>query len=149
MASVVLTEVQFNALLGRLGGAGMDGFRRKRRLDPKHMKLNDFSGNHGDWSDWAFAFRRAVRGEDVEVYDLLEKVERATADFDESFLNEFTENGDVSRVSGELYDILCTVAKGEALSLIRTIEECQGFRAWHKLYLKYNPKTGEGHQVDE
>jgi hypothetical protein len=141
MASVVLTEDQFQALLRSLGSnVTMSGFKKKR-LDPKHMKLNDFSGMHADWSDWAFSFRRAIRGADVEVYDLMEKVERATADFDEQSLNEFTENGDVGRVSGELYDILCTVLKGEALSLIRTIDECQGFRAWHKLYIKYNPKT--------
>ena len=44
-------------------------------------------------------------------------------------------------LSGEIYDIMCQVCRGEALTVIRNVEECRGGRAWQKLYKKYNPKT--------
>ena len=103
MAGFTLTEEQFSMLLGRLGSGVPSGGRQ--RLNPRYMKLNDFNGSQTDWSDWSFGFKRAIRGADLETFELMERVERATTDFDEANLNEFAENGDVSRVSGELYDV--------------------------------------------
>ena len=71
----------------------------------------------------------------------MEKVERASADFEEDELNQFAENGDVSKISGELYDLLCTVVKDEAMTVVRSEDEFRGFRAWYKLHTKYNPRT--------
>ena len=68
----------------------------------------------------------------MEVFEILERFERATSDFDEEYLNEFAENGDVSKISGELYDVLSTVVQDEAMTLVRSVDELQGFRAWHK-----------------
>ena len=47
----------------------------------------------------------------------------------------------VDKLSGELFDILCTVCKSEALSIVRSEEGMQGFQTWHKLHLSYNPRT--------
>ena len=105
------------------------------------MKLNDFNGSQADWNDWSFGFKRAIRTADLETFEIMERVERANADFDEDELNQFTENGDVSRISGELYDLLCTVVKDEAMSIIRSVDELCGFKAWYKLHTKYNPRA--------
>ena len=102
----------------------------KQRLNPRWMKLNDFNGNQSEWSDWAFGFKRAIRGADLEVFEIMEKVERANSDFEEDELNQFAENGDVSKISGELYDLLCTVVKDEAMTVVRSEDEFRGFRAW-------------------
>ena len=141
--AVMLSEDQFNAMMARIAtaGGGGGGHHSRKKLETKYMKLNDFDGDPANWSDWVFAFKRTVRSADKETYDLMEKVERATSDFDEAALNSFVESGDVSGVSGELYDVLCTVMKGDALTMLKSVEDCEGFKAWHKIWTKYNPKT--------
>ena len=137
-----MTEDQFTALMGRLaGGGGVVGGGSRNRLNPRWMKLNDFNGSQAEWNDWSLGFKRAVRTADVETFEIMERVERANEDFDEEALNQFATNGDVSRVSGELYDLLCTVVKDEAMSLVRSVDEFRGFKAWYKLHMKYNPRT--------
>jgi hypothetical protein len=84
-----------------------------------------------------------VRATDVECYNLTEKVEKVNEDFHQSTLNPFSENGDVTGVSSELCDVLCTTVKGEALMLLESVEEFNGFLAWSKLYYRYNPWPGE------
>jgi hypothetical protein len=105
------------------------------------MKSENFGGGQNEWIDWAFNFKRMIRIMDVECYELMEKVERVAGDFNEDALNEFTESGDVSGISGELYDLLCTTVKGDALLVLKSVEEFKGFVAWSKLFGKYNPRT--------
>ena len=64
--------------------------------------------------------QRAIRGADLEVFEIMQKVERANPDFEEDELNQFAENGNVSEISGELYDLLCTVVKDEAMTVVRS-----------------------------
>ena len=139
MAGFTLTEEQFLMFMGRLGERVPAG--SKQRLNPRWMKLNDFNCNQSEWSDWAFGFKRAIRGADLEVFEIMEKVERANSDFEEDELNQFAENGDVSKISGELYELLCTVVKDEAMTVVRSADEFRGFRAWYKLHIKYNQRT--------
>ena len=47
----------------------------------------------------------------------------------------------VSKLSAELCDVLCQVVSGEAMTILRSVEDCRGFVAWQKLYQKFNPKT--------
>jgi hypothetical protein len=44
-------------------------------------------------------------------------------------------------ISSELYDLLCTVVKGEGWTILKSVEEFYGFKAWQKLQSKYNPRT--------
>jgi hypothetical protein len=140
--AVMLSAEQFEALIGRLtfAGGGGAGSRRKR-LDMKHTKVGEFSGSQSDWADWSFAFKRAIRMADLECYELMEKVQKATGDFDETLLNQYVESGDVSGISSELYDLLCTVVKGDGLLILKSVEEFNGFQAWNKLHSKFNPRT--------
>ena len=48
---------------------------------------------------------------------------------------------DMKKRSVELYDVLCRQCSGEALVIIKSVDDMQGIRAWQKLYGKYNPKT--------
>ena len=112
-----MTEEQFALLMGRLAERVPAG--SKQWLNARWMKLNDFNGNQSEWSDWAFGFKRAIRGANFEVFEIMEKVERADADFEEYELNQFAENGDVSKISGELCDLLCAVVKDEAMTVVR------------------------------
>ena len=136
MAGFTLTEEQLEMLRGRLGERVPAG--SKQWLNWRWMTLKDFNGNQSEWSDWAFGFKRAIRG---EIFEIMEKVERANADFEEDELNQFAEHGDVSKISGVLYDLLCTVVNDEAMTVVRSEDEFRGFRAWYKLHMKYNPRT--------
>ena len=49
----------------------------------------------------------------------------------------------VSKFSAELYDVLCQVVSGEAMTILRSVEDCRGFVAWQKLRHKLNPKKGD------
>jgi hypothetical protein len=141
--AVMLSEEQFAALLARMtatGGGGGGGGRR-RRLDFKYLKIDTLNGEPSGWGDWAFAFRRAVRTVDLQCFTLMDKVEKVSEDFQESDLNRFCENGDVTGISSELYDMLCTTVKGEALMLLKSVDEYNGFVAWSKLHQRYNPRT--------
>jgi hypothetical protein len=132
------------ASLQIVGKGGGGGGRRGKRLDTRYAKVAEFGGGMAEWSDWAFSFKRAIRLMDVECHHIMEKVEKVNptvTDFDERLLNDYVENGDCSAISGELYDLLCTVVKGEALMILKGVDEYQGFKAWSKLYAKYNPKT--------
>jgi hypothetical protein len=62
-------------------------------------------------------------------------VETMTKEVDSSDLNV-----DQDEMSGELYDLLCQHCTGEALSVIRGVDDMQGIKTWQRLFKKYNPK---------
>ena len=70
----------------------------------------------------------------------MEQVEKEIGDFDECEVAAQRDLEDVNRYSGELYDIICQACSGDALSIIRTVEDFKGFTAWHKLRKKFNPR---------
>ncbi len=115
--------------------------RSGRRLDLKFMRVHDFEGQPERWPDWVFGFKRAVRAASKEAYDILDEVERSTVDVDEVDLEVKHVDVNVEKLSGELYDILCQVCTGEAMSVIRAVDDCKGFLAWQKLHKKCNPRT--------
>ena len=43
--------------------------------------------------------------------------------------------------SAELYDILCQHCMGDALRIVRSVDDMCGIEAWQKLFKKYNPRT--------
>ena len=48
---------------------------------------------------------------------------------------------DLVRYSAEIFDVLCQAVSGEALQVIRTVDDMEGFEAWQKLVGKYSPKS--------
>ena len=96
------------------------------------MKLNDFHGNLNGAIGF-FWFKRAIQRADFEVFKIMEKVESANSDFEEDEMNQFAENGDVSR---ELYDLMCTVVN-EATTVVRSED---GSVHGTSSTFKYNPK---------
>ena len=48
---------------------------------------------------------------------------------------------DVHAYSAELYDALCQACSGDALAVIRTVDDMKGFEAWAKLFRKFSPRT--------
>ena len=149
LAMVSMTDDQFQALLNRMGPAvpmrpptGMNrGY--EKTMNPRYMKLHDFDGNASSWGDWAFGFRRAVRSTSVEAYHIMDDVEKVPTELDEKDPGGHRPavDVDVDKLSAELHDILCQCVSGEAMAIVRSVDDFQGFKAWQKLHRKYNPRT--------
>jgi hypothetical protein len=130
---------QFNAFMAMMtksvggGGGGDSG----GKLIAKYVHINTFGGKVEDWEDWSFTFKRTVRSMSQRAFDCIELAESS---IDDVTSDDLTDDLDKKR-SGELYDILCQNCAGEAMSLIKSVTDMEGFRAWQVLYRKYNPKT--------
>ncbi len=37
----------------------------------------------------------------------------------------------MARLSAELYHVLCQAVSGEAMAVVRSVEDCKGFVAWY------------------
>ena len=121
-------------------GLGPHG-RARKLIDTRFVKIPFFPGEGKDYEDWSFAFKRAMRAANRTTYDILATVEKAGLEIgDEELAEQFAEE-DVQGHSAEIYDVLCQYVGGEALQLVRTVDDMEGFRAWSKLYRKYAPKT--------
>ena len=47
----------------------------------------------------------------------------------------------VTKVAGELYDLLCLCLKGDSLILVQGVASMNGFEAWGRLFRRFNPVT--------
>lgn len=143
-----MSQEQFEVLLERLGGGAAampvggrgSGGAGKPTLVVKHMRLQQFDGSAAAWGDWAFGLKRAARTQSREVYQILEEVEKRT-ELDEIQLAAELVDVEVEKMSSEMYDILCQTVSGEAMAIVRSVEDFRGFTAWQKLHQKYNPRT--------
>jgi hypothetical protein len=82
--------------MARLGMPGSSG--RKKLREQQYMQLADFDRDSASWGGWSFSFKTVVRGADKDIFGLMEKVEKATADFARADVNPFAEHG-MGRVS--------------------------------------------------
>ena len=125
-----------------------DGGRRTgggKIIDPRNFRTTTFDGESSNWGDWCFAFKRTIRSCSRDAFIVMEYVEKLATEPQEHILGGEGSGGpgaeDVARLSAELYDVLCQAVSGEAMSVVRSVEDCKGFVAWYQLYRKFNPKT--------
>ena len=73
-----------------------------------------------DWTDWSFVFRRSIKANSVGAYEMMVKMEMSdpkAGPVDE--LGDLTVEED--KYSAELYDILCQVCEGDAMSILKNV----------------------------
>ena len=140
-AVATLAPEQFERLLALIGAGGQGvaggGDRHRRKLlDTRGARVPEFDGKSSGFAEWCFAFRHAIRAMSSEAYELLCAAENRPVDALET-------GADVQEVqlSSELYDLLCQVCAGEAMAVLRSVDDCKGLYAWKKLLEKYRPKT--------
>ncbi len=104
------------------------------------MRLQTFDGSAAAWGDWAFGLQRYIRSQSRDIFEIHDEVEKRT-ELDEDQLALDLVDVNVEKLSGEVYDILCQSVSGEAMAIVRSVEDYRGFTACQKLHLKYNPKT--------
>jgi hypothetical protein len=120
-----------------------NAWRPKKMLDAKHLRLKEFTGEVSGYDDWAFTFKRALNSVDELALSLLQEVDGETGEFDEEYFvsQSNIENTLVEKYSSELYDIISQYCSGEALAIVKTVDNFKGFTAWSRLKRKFHPKT--------
>jgi hypothetical protein len=108
------------------------------RINAKHMRAATFDGTKLAFDEWSFSFKRGIRSMNKRAYDMLVKFESKEKDNAES--EEFLDDEDEKR-SAEIYDVLCQYCSGDALMIVRSVTDCEGYRAWQRLHRKFNPRT--------
>ena len=103
----------------------------------KHFRSDVFSGEPAKWDDWSFAFKRGVRSQSPETFKEMTNWEASMDDL----VEEIDLKDVMEKRSAELYDVLCQYCTGEALMIVRSVDDMRGICAWTKLFRKYNPKT--------
>ena len=114
----------------------------RRVLEPKGVsRVDTFIGKEAHWKEWAFQFRVAIKAMESRASEIMAKVEtQENAHVLEDLELEYS-NLDVTKVAGELYDLLCLCLKGDPLILVQGVTSMNGFEAWGKLYRRFNPVT--------
>ena len=132
----VLSGIQGN------GGSITGGSGSKRTLDPKGVsRVDTFSGKEGQWREWAFQLRVAIKAMNSEVADIMARCETNEDGYKLEDLELEFESLAVTKMAGELYDILCLCLKGDPLILVQGVTSMNGFEAWGRLYRRHNPVT--------
>ena len=110
---------------------------KKDHVLAKYFRVDNFDGDRAKWEDWSFAFRRNVRSMSREAYDVMTDWE----DRSEGVGEKLELTNDQERSSAELYDVLCQTCVGEALMIVKSVDDMEGIKAWQALCKKYRPKT--------
>ena len=140
-----LIESTVRAILSGIQGTGgsIGGNPGNRRiLDPRGVsRVDAFTGKESQWREWAFQLRVAIKAMASEAAEIMGRCEvsegaRKLEDLELEF-----ENLAVTKVAGELYDLLCLCLKGDALILAQGVTSMNGFEAWGRLFRRFNPVT--------
>ena len=135
----VLTEVLEKATSG--GSSG-----KRKGIEEKHFKrLDSFKGGSTEWRDWSFQAKTVLRSIDNSFAEYLDLVEKQV-DYDGKKVVDEDMDIEVTwehiqQAAREFYNVLCIVCTGEALMIIRGVEDSDGGEAWHRLKKRYYPST--------
>ena len=116
---------------------GLGGGPQVRFLTEKGMKRTVFSGNMGEYENWAFGFETGIAAQSSVLEELM-------LQWKNSEVNIF-EVDDLSseeqRLSKMLYQMIVMLTDGEAHAIVKSVPHKEGLTAWQTLYKKYNPIT--------
>ena len=141
------TQGQAAAEEGKTKDKDKDYNKSQRQIfDDKFVKNRKvFSGEQKEWKQLHFKFKNAVKIKSKDVWKLLEETEKKPIKWTVGELNMNFDDLENSKPweqwSTELYDVLCDIMEGTALTQVQNIEDGDGIEAYRKLYRYYNPTT--------
>lgn len=122
-----------------MGGDSREARRPGRALDTPGVRVPEFDCTVDKQADCAPVFRKTICAVSMEAFIALEYAERNHVTPDEQGL------GDADlRISAKLFDILGNVFQGDALAILRGVEDCRGVYGSSKLDQRYTPRTTIG-----
>jgi hypothetical protein len=121
----------------------------KGHLDERFFRrVEKFDGSgKSNWREFAFQFKVAVGMVNPRARRILEDIQKKGKDVD------FTEvfNGDdetedipaehLQKMGTELYAMLSSLVTGEAMTVVRGVMSGDGWMAWSKLNVRFDPRT--------
>lgn len=85
-------------------------FEPKKYLDDRQYKrMDNFAGDKDCWSEWSFVFKAITRSTNNDTFQILDWIERQDSPINEDSIPSKFVGVNADKVSGELYDILCTL----------------------------------------
>ena len=146
---MAMTADQFAELLGflRVGGGagerGVDEGRRRtagRRIEAKNFsRVQNFDGNAAKFGDWVFQIKLAMRACAPSIAELMEKFARQK---EEVTMDDVEmEDSDGEKLAAEIYDIIGMTVMGEALTIVKGVQDMNGVEAYRRLFRRYSPNT--------
>ena len=108
-------------------------------------KIEVFSGGEEQWQNWSWKIKTAVSGMNEEFAEMLTTAETEGIESIEEVLRE-TKFVDANRercvkVNKEMYGVLARYTNSEALTIVKSVSEMDGVRAWARLHANYSRRT--------
>ena len=124
----------------------LQGSRENRqdagRLDERFFRrVEKFDGAEGRWKEWSFQFKTQLGAASKLTKDRLDDIQKAGVDPDWDSIFVEDDESSVDKLGAELYSIITSLVSGEALMMVRGVPHGNGWKAWSKLFNRYNPKT--------
>ena len=127
---------------------GVQGDREKKSQSRYHRyfdKMERFVGKVEKWKEWSYQFAVTLRAADREAGELLETVQSfdmqivSTSGL-ETVLVDAQEKV-MQNTAARVFSALCLLTTDEANSIVRGVDDMNGYVAWKRLYDRYNPRT--------
>ena len=108
-------------------------------------KIEVFPGGEEQWQNWSWKIKTAVSGMNEEFAEMLTTAEAGGIESVEEVLRE-AKFVDASRERGvkagkEMYGVLARYTTSEALTIVKSVSEMDGVRAWARLHANYSRRT--------
>ena len=112
-------------------------------LDERHFRRCDkLSGTN--WKEFSFQFKTAVGSASPKIRDVLEQVAKSGKDNDwDLFFDLLPEWTDEEARKGgqEVYAALAALVTGDAMTVVRSVTNGNGWEAWSRLHNRFDPRT--------
>ena len=108
-------------------------------------KIEVFSGGEEQWQNWSWKIKTAVSGMNEEFAEMLTTAETEGIESIEEVLRE-AKFVDANRercvkAGKEMYGVLARYTNSEALTIVKSVSEMDGVRAWARLHANYSRRT--------
>ena len=108
-------------------------------------KIEVFSGGEEQWQNWSWKIKTAVSGMNEELAEMLTTAETEGIESIGEILRE-AKFVDANRercvkAGKEMYGVLARYTNSEALTIVKSVSELDGVRAWAKLHANYSRGT--------
>ena len=149
MASMQEIEVLIGAAVraalvaARAEGGGAAVREPRASLDERHFRRCDkLSGTN--WKEFSFQFRTAVGSANPKIRKILELVAKAGKDDDwDLFFHDQPDwtDDEATRGGQEVYAALSALVTGDAMTVVRSVTNGNGWEAWSRLHSRFDPRT--------
>ena len=140
------TEAIVTRIVEKIGGSHSDTDKRSQQHYHRHFdKMERYGGKVEKWKEWSYQFAVTLRAADREAGELLEAMQSLDMQVASTsslmvVLGE-SEEKVMKDTAARVFSALCLLTTDEANSVVRGVDDMNGYVAWKRLYDRYNPRT--------